>query len=126
MIAKITVHIDRVFNVIAIEGYGILTDRAGEWEPKKTYLVVVKVYICEDIFQNRIQNIARFEQLVDARTLLTHDDILLCLGAFTIQVLRNRLVNRQGKNQFMIVGLVSIWSMSHCFLAKKPLSMSTG
>ena len=103
MIAEIMVYIDRIFNVETIERNGILADRTGKWVLKQTHLIIVKVDICEDIFHDRIENITRFKQLVDAVGLLSQYDILLGFGVLAIQMLGNGFINRQGKYQFVIV-----------------------
>lgn len=103
MIAQVTIHIHGVRYVITIEGDGILADRAGERKLEQPYLVVIKVYIGKHVLQCRIEDVAGGQQLVDTGALLSHDDVLFRLRVFTIDVLRDRLIHRNGQYQFVIV-----------------------
>ena len=103
MVALVTVHIHRINDIIAVESHGILAYRTGKRILQESDLVVIQVNICKHILEQRVQDVARFKQVVDTRRVLPHDDALLAFRVFAVEVLGHRLIHRERQYQFVVV-----------------------
>ena len=67
----------------------------------QTDLVVVEVYVSEDLLEHDVQDVARLEKVVDARRLLPLDDLLLRLRILAVDMLLYALVDADGEDEFV-------------------------
>ena len=87
MDARIFFYGQSVFDVIAIEPDTLVTDRRYKGVLQQSDVVLVEVNVCEHIFHNSIDDIARLEQVVDSFRCLPHDNSLLRTGLTAIDFL---------------------------------------
>ena len=103
MEALVVVDHQRIFNVIAIEGDGSTTDRRGKGILQHADLIVVDIDIGEDILQHRGEDITRLNEIIDTRRVHTLDDDFLVVRFLTIDLLRDRLIDRDRKDELVVV-----------------------
>ena len=77
MIAQVAVNIYRVLNIIAIEAYGILSDRTHERILQQSHIVIIDIHISKHILERNVKDVARLDKLVYTRRALSFDDALL-------------------------------------------------
>ena len=104
VVAQVAVHIDRVFDVEAVEGNGRLADGRGKLVLEQADVVVVDVDIGEDLLEHGVEDVARLEHVVDAVAALPLDDGLLGLGVLAVDVLCHGLVYGDGQDALLVVG----------------------
>ena len=103
VVTEVTSHINGIFYVITIEGNRIFADRTGKRELQQSDLVFVNVDVGKHILQDHVQDVTRLKEVVDARRVLSFDDVFLCLWVLPIDMLANCFVNGYGKHQLVIV-----------------------
>ena len=103
MVAQVAVDIYCVLNIEAIERDGSLADGRRKLILKQTHVVVVDVNICEHLFKQRVQNLARLQQVVDTLLSLPLDNVLLLLRILAIDVLCDGLLHADGQDELVIV-----------------------
>ena len=104
MEALVLVHHQRVLDIEAVEGDGILADGRGEGILQHAYLVVVDVHVGKHVLHHRVQDVARLHQVVDTRGVLTLDDGLLVVGLLAVYLLRYGLVDTHRQDHLVVVG----------------------
>ena len=104
MIAQVAVYIYRVLDVIAVEGDSRLADRRYKLILHKAHVVVVDVDVGKHVLKHSVENLARLKQVVDTLLALSLYNVLLLLGVLAVDVLRNSLVYRHGKDELAVVG----------------------
>ena len=114
MEAAVLVYVDRVLDVIAVEGNGVLADGRREGVLQQSDLVVVDVDVGEHLFHHRVQDVARLDQFADACRILSLDDGLLVVRTAAVDVLGDRLVDGQWQDELVVVG-------AHLNLVEQPL-----
>ena len=103
MVAQVAVDIYRVLNIEAIERDGSLADGRRKLILKQTHVVVVDVDVGKHLFKQRVQYLARLQQVVDTFLALALDYVLLLLRILTIDVLCNGLLHADGQDELVIV-----------------------
>ena len=98
MEALVTIHIDRIHNIILIETDTSLRYRAVKRILQETEAVLIDIDILEHILQYGSQHVTGIEKFVYPRRVQPFDDRFLIMGIFPVQLLRNRFVHRYGKN----------------------------
>ena len=115
MDTRVALDLHRVFDVETVEGDGVLADRRGEGVLHQTDLVVVEVHVCEDLLHHDVQHIARLEEVVDTRCLLTLDDGLLRLRILAVDMLRHGLFDADGENELVrVLALLHLVQQPRC------------
>ena len=104
VVAQVLSHVGGVLNVEAVEGDGILSYGAGEMVLQQPHLVVVDVHISKDVLEQRVEDVSRLDELVDAGTSLSGDDVLGVFGVFAVDVLRDGLVDGERQDEFVVEG----------------------
>ena len=102
--AEVALHHEGILDVIAIEGYGILTNRRGEGILQHAYLIVVDVDIGKDVLDDGIQDVARLDKVVDTCRVHALDDGLLVVGLLTVDFLRHSLIDADGEDELVVIG----------------------
>ena len=103
MVAQVAVDIYSVLDIESIERDGCLADGRCKLILKQTHVVVVDIDICKHLFKQRVQYLARLQQVVDTFLALTLDNVLLLLRILAIDVLRNGLLHADGQNELVVV-----------------------
>ena len=103
MDATVSLDLQCVLYIEAVEGDGVFADRRGEGILEQTDLVFVEIDIGKHVLHHHIQHIARLEQVVDTRRLLTLDIGLLRLWVLAIDDLRHRLVDTDGQYHLLVI-----------------------
>ena len=103
MVAQVAVDVYRVLDVESIERDGSLADGRCELILKQAHVVVVDVDICKYLFKQRVQYLARLQQVVDTFLALTLDNVLLLLRILAIDVLCNSLFHADGQDELVVV-----------------------
>ena len=103
MEALVMIHHQRILDVIPVESDGILADGRGERKLEHTDLVVIDIDIRKDILHHRVQDFTRLYEVVDTRRVHAFDDDLLVMRFLPVDLLRDRLIDRYGENQFVVI-----------------------
>ena len=87
MVAQVSFHIHRIFDVVMVEADGCSAD--GRWEGilQQAHVIIVDVYIGEHLFQGGVENLSGLDYLSDSIALLTLDDVLFGLRIFAVNML---------------------------------------
>ena len=112
--ALVTLHIDGVLNIVAVEVDGGLADGRRHGVLQNAYLVVVDVDVGKEILGHHADNVARLEQVAHACRLLSLDDGPLSVRVAAVNLLRHRLIDRKWQYEFVVVG-------AHLHLVLHPL-----
>ena len=115
MITQIASNVNGIFYIETIKRNRILTDRTCKGVLQQTNLVFININVGKHILQDGIQDVARLQEMIDTRRVLSLDNIFLALRTFAIDMLGNRFINGDGKNQPVI-----IWTKFH--LIHQPFS----
>ena len=103
VIAEVAIDENGVFDVEAVERDGVFADGRHELVVKQSDLVVVDVDVGEKILQNGVEDVARLDEVVDARRIDAAHDFNLVLRVASIEVFRHGFIDRQRQNQFAVV-----------------------
>ena len=102
MIAEVTVHIDRVLDIVVIEGDSGIADRRYKRILHQTDMVIIDIYIREHLLEEGIENFSCLDDLSDTVALLTLDNILLTLRVFAVDMLRHGLVHLERQDLLVV------------------------
>ena len=103
MDATLLVHHDGVHQIIFIEGDGSLTDGADKAALQQADVIIVDVYVAEDVVEDGAQHVARTEELFNTGGVHTLDDGFLTPRLFAEDGTRGGLLD--GDGQDLLAGL---------------------
>ena len=104
VIARVTVHGNRVGNIITVEGNSIVADGRCKRKLQESHMVVIDIHVSENVLDGDIQNITGFKELVYALTCLPHHDMPLILRILPIDMAGYRLIDIQRQNILLSIG----------------------
>ena len=87
MVAQVSFHIHRIFDVVMVEADGCSADRRWEGILQQAHVIIVDVHIGEHLFQGGVENLSGLDYLSDSIALLTLDDVLFGLRIFAVNML---------------------------------------
>ena len=102
--ALVTIYIDGVLDVEAIEGDGVLADGRREGVLQEAYLVVVDVDIGKNLLHEGVEDVAGLYEVADACRVLSLDDGLLVVRLLAIDVLCDGLIDGDGQDELVVPG----------------------
>ena len=108
METRVALHLHRVYDIVAVELYGVFSYRTGEACLQQSYLVVVDVHVAEHVFHHCAHHLAGLYELVHAVHVLSHDDCLFRMRVLAVYLPRDGLVNHYRHYQ-----LVVVWASLH-------------
>ena len=91
MITQVASNVNSIFNIETIKRNRILTDRTCKGVLQQTNLVFININVGKHILQDSIQDVARLQEMIDTRRVLSLYNIFLTLRTFAIDMLGNRL-----------------------------------
>ena len=120
MEAFVSVHIERIYDIVAIKGDGPIADRTGEVILQETDLVIIDVNVSEDILQDLVDDITRLDDMVDTLGAGAQDDGLLTTRILTVNFLGDGLVKGEGQHHLAIIrrGLNLIHQPTHLLVPR--------
>ena len=116
VVAQVALHIDGILDVEPVERHGILADRTGKGILQQAHLIVVYVDIGKDVLQGRVQDVARLDEVVDARGVLSFHYLFLAMGVLAIDMLGDGLVDTNGQDELIV-------EWAHLDLVEQPLAL---